>query len=416
MEGSDTDVGLQKLMSNGGLPTATVLQSGQQHSVQQPHPVRALPHHNLRSRLNTRRAPPELIRKSGDCNVTFNNLNKRRSRYLQDLYTTLVDVQWRWTLLVFFMAFILSWLIFAFIWYMIITVHGDKELDANSTRQPCILNVNNFAGAFLYSIETQHTIGYGARVITEECPEAVFVLCIQSITGVILQAFMVGVVFAKLTRPKQRTNTILFSRNALICLRDGSLSLVFRVGDMRKSFVIGAQIRAQVIKERTTLEGEVIPFHQYELSVGCDDTTSDLFFIWPMTIVHTINPQSPFYTMSAVDLMNEQFELVVFLEGTTESTGTTMQARYSYQPSDILWGHRFENLIYFDKSSDNYVIDFRQFNKTKEVSTPLCSGKDLDEFRAQNADPLICYSPANSEQIVCLEPEIFSQMDVRVDD
>ena len=46
-----------------------------------------------------------------------------------------------------------------------------------------------------------------------------------------------------------------------------------------------------------------------------------------------------------------------------------MQARYSYQPSDILWGHRFENLIYFDKSSDNYVIDFRQFNKTKEVRT-----------------------------------------------
>lgn len=57
----------------------------------------------------------------------------------------------------------------------------------------------------------------------------------------------------------------------------------------------------------------------------------------------------------------------MYLEGTTESTGNTMQARYSYHPTDILWGHRFENLVYFDKASENYVIDFREFNKTKEV-------------------------------------------------
>lgn len=84
------------------------------------------------------------------------------------------------------------------------------------------------------------------RYTTEACPEAVLIMCIQSITGVILQAFMVGVVFAKLTRPKQRTNTIMFSRNACICLRDSMLCLLFRVGDMRKSFVIGASVRAQV--------------------------------------------------------------------------------------------------------------------------------------------------------------------------
>ncbi|ROT82239.1 inwardly rectifying k+ channel [Penaeus vannamei] len=98
----------------------------------------------------------DIIRKNGDCNITFSNLKKRRSRYLQDLYTTLVDVQWRWTLLVFFLAFIISWLIFAFIWYMIIKVHGDRA-------EPCIYNVETFTASFLFSIETQHTIGYGHR-------------------------------------------------------------------------------------------------------------------------------------------------------------------------------------------------------------------------------------------------------------
>ena len=62
----------------------------------------------------------------------------------------------------------------------------------------------------------------------------------------------------------------------------------------------------QVVRRRSTEEGEVIPFHQYDVTVGSDDGSEKLFFIWPMTIVHVINQHSPFYNMSAVDLMNER--------------------------------------------------------------------------------------------------------------
>ena len=72
-------------------------------------------------------------------------------------------------------------------------------------------------------------------------------------TGVILQAFMVGIVFAKLSRPKKRTQTLLFSRNAVICQRDGQSYLMFRVGDMRKSHIIEAHVRAQMIKRKVVL-------------------------------------------------------------------------------------------------------------------------------------------------------------------
>lgn len=138
---------------------------------------------------------------------------------------------------------------------------------ANSGWKPCVANVYSFASCFLFSIETQHTIGYGARYTTEECPEAIFVMCIQSIIGVMIQAFMVGVVFSKLTRPKMRAQTLLFSRNAVICQRDGQLCLLFRVGDMRKSHIIGASIRAQMIQMRVTAEGEQMPYYQHELKV-----------------------------------------------------------------------------------------------------------------------------------------------------
>ena len=56
------------------------------------------------------------------------------------------------------------------------------------------------------------------------------------------QACMAGIVFAKFTKPTNRAETILFSTNALITLRNGSYYLSCRIGDMR---------RVQNIKTRT---------------------------------------------------------------------------------------------------------------------------------------------------------------------
>ena len=121
----------------------------------------------------------------------------------------------------------------------------------------CVENINIFSSCLLLSVETQHTIGYGGRSTNEECPEAIFVMCIQSVTGVMISAFMAGVFFAKMARPKQRRQTLLFSRKAIICQRDGQLCLMFRVGDMRKSHIIGVAIRAHLFRTRTTREGKI---------------------------------------------------------------------------------------------------------------------------------------------------------------
>nr|UZS41057.1 inward rectifier potassium channel 1B [Nilaparvata lugens] len=332
------------------------------------------------TRFSSRRVRRRVVFKHGDCNVVQGNVAKRRRKYLQDIFTTLVDAQWRWTLLVFAMNFFLSWLGFAIIWWLIVFWHGDLEptAQANSSWVPCVRDVNTFTSCFLFSVETQHTIGYGAKHTTDECLEAIFVMCLQSITGVMIQAFMVGIVFAKLSRPKKRTQTLLFSRNAVICQRDGQLCLMFRVGDMRKSHIIEAHVRAQLIKKKVTREGEVLPFYQQELKVGGDGEEDKIFFIWPTTIVHKITPSSPLYNLSASDMLRERFEIVVILEGVIESTGMTTQARSSYLPNEILWGHRFEPLVSFKKETGEHEVDYNLFNNTYEVDTPLCSAQSLD--------------------------------------
>ena len=41
----------------------------------------------------------------------------------------------------------------------------------------------------------------------------------------------------------------------------------------------------------------------------------------PLIITHVVNEKSPFWNMSAADLEEENFEIVVILEGMVEATG-----------------------------------------------------------------------------------------------
>lgn len=334
-----------------------------------------------RDRWYAKRVRRRLVYKNGECNISHANIKKRRQRYLADIFTTLVDIKWRWNLLIFILAFTMSWLLFALMWWLICFSHGDFENRDTPDWKPCVEQVHDFTTALLFSIETQHTIGYGSRHTTPNCPEAILVMMMQSCFGVIIQALMTGLVFAKLSRPKKRAETLMFSKNAVICKRDGELCLLFRVGDMRRSHIVEAHVRAILIKKRVTLEGEVLPLFQHELQMGEIEGECKLFLVWPVILEHRIDEDSPFWEISAEDLHREQFELVIILEGIVESTGMTAQARTSYLPGEILWGHRFERLVTFQKENGEYQIDYSRFHSTIPVDIPQCCAKDLADLK-----------------------------------
>lgn len=306
--------------------------------------------------------------------------------FIRDIFTTLVDLRWRWTCLIFALGFFVSWTAFAFGWWTIALLHGDllpEHLPINqkvSNWTPCVLEIYDFTSCFLFSVETQHTTGYGLKTPTDVCPDAIILMCIQNIIGLVVEAFLVGIIFAKLTRPKLRTQTIKFSNFAVICQRENFLCLMFRMGDMRKkSRIIEAKIKAQLIQSKSTTEGEQLNHHQSKLAVSADDCGGDLFFIWPMTVVHKIDESSPLYHLSSTDLLEKQFEIVVTLEGTIESTDQKTQARTSYLNDEILWGHRFEQTVHLDEVQKGYKINYDNFDKIVKVNTPLCSAFQLKE-------------------------------------
>lgn len=359
-----------------------------------PNSCRASPSCRLGLDLGTGRLRSRFVKKNGQCNVVFNNMEDKPRRYLADIFTTCVDIRWRYLLLIFTTTFLLSWLLFGLVFWGVALAHGDFDLhipdvkegdphrpvdEEQDKRRPCILHIQGFIGAFLFSIETQTTIGYGFRCVTEECPVAVVTVVVQSIVGCIIDSFMIGTIMAKMVRPKKRAQTLLFSHHAVIAMRDGKLCLMWRLGNMRKSHIVEAHVRAQLIKPHVTAEGEYLPLEQTDIDVGYDDGLDRLFLVSPLVVVHEINKNSPLYNLSCSDLQKEDFEIVVILEGMVEATAMTTQARSSYLAKEILWGHRFEPVVF--EKGDRYQVDYSRFHKTYEVpSTPHCSARELSQM------------------------------------
>ncbi|XP_028990638.1 G protein-activated inward rectifier potassium channel 1-like [Betta splendens] len=333
------------------------------------------------------------VEKNGRCNVQHGNLGGETSRYISDLFTTLVDLKWRWNLLIFILTYTVAWLVMASMWWVIAYIRGDLSHGGHEpSYTPCVANVYNFPSAFLFFIETEATIGYGYRYITEKCPEGIILFLFQSLLGSIVDAFLIGCMFIKMSQPKKRAETLMFSQDAVISQRDGKLCLMFRVGNLRNSHMVSAQIRCKLIKSRQTPEGEFLPLDQCELDVGFGTGADQLFLVSPLTICHEINPSSPFFDLSQRSLASEQFEIVVILEGIVETTGMTCQARTSYTEDEVLWGHRFLPVMSLEEGF--FRVDYSQFHNTFEVPTPPHSVKEQEEKSSLTSPHPLPVAPA----------------------
>lgn len=315
-----------------------------------------------------------LVTKDGRCNIEYGNIKYRKHfAFLEDFWTTFVEIRWRFVILSFIASFSLSWFIFGLIWYWIGRNNGDMTWQHPSQDHiPCVSNVVGLTSAFLFSIETQTTIGYGARAITPLCPGAVALIVIQSITGALITCFMCGVVLSKISLPKKRAKTITFSKMAVISPRNGTLCLSIRVANLRKSLMIGSQIYGKLLRTTITPDGETTIMDQVNIDFTVDSGKDNLFFICPLTLYHTIDKNSPFF-QTAVDTLHKQdFELVVFLDGTAESTSSSCQVRTSFIPQEIMWGYNFLPIISRSKEG-KYKVDFSNFSKVVPVATAHCA-------------------------------------------
>jgi len=271
---------------------------------------------------------------------------------------------------------------FALIWYLLFWIHGDFDPERKQT--PCVSDLKHYApftSSYLFSLETQHTIGYGFKATTEKCPSAIILMSLQSIAGVIISTITAGIIFAKFTMPRKRGQTVIFSKNAVITLRNGALYLICRVCDLRKSGLLEPHVRMVIIQNEVTEEGETIPYQQSDLKLTTemDGKNDKICMSLPVTIAHKIDEKSPFYDMKPSELLKSNFEIIVSLLGVTEETGNSIQVKTSYVPNEIMWGHQFDhNTVEYDKNMGSYQVLHSRIHATITDDTPRLSARQLD--------------------------------------
>ena len=106
------------------------------------------------------------------------------------------------------------------------------------------------------------------------------------------------------------------------------------------------------------------------------------YFFFPVVIQHEINESSPFYDMGPRDLATARIEVLFNFEGTLEATGMLTQRLRSYLPEEILWGYRFEPLVFMSKGVP--MADFsRLIDVVRNQTMPRCSPKAYYERQSQ---------------------------------
>ena len=83
--------------------------------------------------------------------------------------------------------------------------------------------------------------GYG-DVSPNNCWLANWIIVVQSIFALLLNAVVMGVIFARISRPSQRGRTIFLSDSAVIARRDGILHFMFRCTDIRPTNTVWSVI------------------------------------------------------------------------------------------------------------------------------------------------------------------------------
>ncbi|BFZ18815.1 hypothetical protein BsWGS_21854 [Bradybaena similaris] len=330
-----------------------------------------------------------LVKKNGGYRVHSAGLAAHRRKYLADIYVTLLDLEWRYAFAIVFNAFLVTFLLFAIMWWLMAFNNGDFDNIKNPKHEACIDGVHSFADAILFSIETQTTIGYGTAYPNAECGGTLPIIYFQVVLGFLMETFMLGLIFVKIARPKYRANTILFSRHAVINTENGKLVLQVRVGDLRQSHLVDASIAGMVIRRHSTEEGAYYPLYQFNCEFAANGMADRVFLLWPIIVTHVIEKDSPLYDIRPAELSSEKFEIVLYLSGTVESTGEMCQARTSYLPKEILWGHRFERIEEYDIGHRRWHIDFAGFDDVVYTQNIRHSAKDLDGFREAEAERTI---------------------------
>ena len=274
-----------------------------------------------------------------DARMQVKPLGARSS--IADLYHAMLRASWPALFATFCIAFIVFNLIFALLFWFDPTgiSWGDRPIHGGP-----------FWRAFVFSVDTMATVGYGNMV-----PISIYsniVATIEIALGILFVALVTGIAFARFSRPTAR---ILFSRVAVIFTLDGVPTLMFRCANQRHNLIFEANASMSLVTDEITETGPMRRFHDLQLV-----RAKNPVFALTWTIMHRIDDDSPLKGWLDDHCAAPGSDLIVVVSGTDDRTGQTMYGRWSYAAEDLRWNARFLNIL--GQQDGVRTIDYRRFH------------------------------------------------------
>ncbi len=214
------------------------------------------------------------------------------------------------------------------------------------------MHAGSFWDAFVFSVETLGTIGYG--VMSPRSDAANVVMIVEAMTGIVVIAIVTGLVFTKFARTTAR---VAFTSDVVVTQHDDKPTLMFRIGNRRSNVIVDAHLRAIASMTRTTAEGELF-YKLYDVKL-VRDHQSGMRRGW--TVMHVIDEASPFFGMDAEALAKAEAELEISLVGMDDVTMQTVHSIHVYTDKNIKFGHKFAETLKPLPNGD-MIFDLTQFD------------------------------------------------------
>ncbi len=269
-----------------------------------------------------------VVNKNGEFNV-----RRADSRWTDvNPYLFMVDVSWPVFAAIVVAAFLLTNLLFAWLYGSIGHIKGAEAADA-ATR---------FWNLFFFSAHTLTTVGYGNMY--PDGPLANLIASLEALLGLMGFAIATGVLFGRFSRPSARFG---FSSSMVVAPYRNGTSLQFRVVNRRASNLIEVTARVMLMTVENKNGGAARKYGYLDL-----EREQVLFLPLTWTVVHPITEKSPLFGKTPEDLARLQAEVVIMMRGFDETFGQNVYARYSYRYDEIIWGRKFGNTFEVDPKGD----------------------------------------------------------------
>ena len=261
--------------------------------------------------------------------------------YWREPYYLLLTIPW-WG---FFVLAITSYIVVNAIFVTGYLLGGDCIANADS---------NSFSDSFFFSVQTITSIGYGAMYPTTTY--ANILVTIEAFVGTVTTAIVTGLAFTKFSQP---TAKVMFSKVAIISNHNGIPTLMLRAANKRLNQIVEAEIRLYLMRDEVSAEGNFM--RRFYLLKLLRNQTPRFALSW--TIMHPIDLDSPLWGATSESLAKTRATIVASFTGIDETVSQALHAPYQYGASDILWQHRFADIIH-PTPEGNFYIDYSNFHHT----------------------------------------------------